>query len=216
MLVRNPVLAIIYDLDGTLIDSHSSIEEALNHAVATVLPGEYPPSFRPLIGPPVREILRMAIPKCSKASLLAMEQVYRQTYDNECCVKCECFPGVIETLTVIQSRGIRQFIATNKPSNPSRRILEATGLHQLVEVCVSPDSCSPHFSSKEHAVAWILSTSSLLGENCFFVGDSIEDCLSAKKNGIRFMGVSYGYGSRQLPDGEKRLQKISDLITAVS
>lgn len=216
MLRGNTVQAIIYDLDGTLIDSHASIEQALNHAVATVLPGECPPSFRSLIGPPVREILRLAIPKCPEAALCAMERVYRQTYDTEYCVKCECFPGVMETLRIIQSRGTRQFIATNKPSNPSRKILDATGLQKLVEVCVSPDSVSPRFPSKEHAVAWILSSSSLAGEHCLFVGDSIEDSVSARKNGIRFIGVNYGYGSRQLPDDERRLQSISDLISAIS
>lgn len=201
--------AIIYDLDGTLVDSCPGIETAFRRAAGAVLPGREVPALRPHIGPPIRGIATSVFGPLEEEALAGIERLFREIYDGETCLECELFPKVATTLEQLSARGIRQFVVTNKPQLPTERVLARLGLTRWIERFVAPDSVAPRFSSKALATTYLLQTTGLAPEDCLFVGDSPDDEEAARHNGMPFLGVAYGYGSARLPSAPALLSSFS-------
>ncbi len=79
---------ILFDLDGTLIDSFSGIEHSARAAIAAVMPQRELPDLRRLIGPPVREVLRRAVSEVGSEKLDELERRFRISYDTQGWKKC--------------------------------------------------------------------------------------------------------------------------------
>ncbi len=206
---------IIYDLDGTLVDSLPGIESALARAVKKVLPGQHVPALRDKIGPPIQQIIAASFDSVSEADARSIADQYRVLYDSGDCLNCSLFPGVIDTLGFFAAMKIRQFVVTNKPLRPTRQMFARLCLKKFVEGYSCPDSHHPRFTSKASSTAWLLDTHGLQGRECVMVGDSPEDAESAAANEMRFIGVSYGYASHLLPNSCERICQINQLCELV-
>lgn len=190
---------VIFDLDGTLVDSMPGIEYAAEVAWAAVQPGPPCPSLRPLIGPPIRSMFRRALPQAEVAALDALERAFRTAYDTEGWRRTAIYPGVLETLTALTAGGIHCFGVTNKPSLPTQRILDHLGLHPYFDVFLSPDSRVPRFASKAEAVAAILIEYALEPKHTVLIGDTTDDARAAVECGLRFIALTGGYGWANQP-----------------
>jgi phosphoglycolate phosphatase len=194
---------VIFDLDGTLVDSMPGIEYAAENAWAAVWPGPACPSLRPLIGPPIREMFRRALPDAEAAILDALELAFRASYDTDGWRKTAVYPGVIETLARLTEWGVRCFGVTNKPSLPTQRILDHCGLRCYFGVFLSPDARVPRFASKAEAVAALLAEYALDRERTVLMGDTADDARAAAACGLRFVAFAGGYGAAgQAPELE--------------
>jgi len=186
--------ALIFDFDGTLVDSLPGIEYAVAAAWATVQPGPPCPSLRSLVGPPIRETFRQALPDADAATLTALERAFRNAYDSDGWQKTVVYPGVLETLAILTANGVQCFGVTNKPSLPTQRILEHCGLQVYFQAFLSPDSRIPLFASKSEAVAELLTQYSLDPARTLLMGDSVDDACVAQEWGLRFAAFAGGYG----------------------
>lgn len=185
---------ILYDLDGTLVDSLPGIEYAARAACAEILPGVVLPSLRPLIGPPIREMLARALPELGPNELDALSAAFRRQYDTEGWRMSRLFPGTADVLHALSLTGIIQIVVTNKPRRASRVILEEFRLLKWITGLVARDGRIPHYSSKGDMIRFALEEWSIGADNVVMVGDTSEDGFAAAEAGIRFAWVAYGYG----------------------
>ena len=188
----------IFDLDGTLADTHPGIADAFGLAMADILPDQPIPDFTHYIGPPVRQVFQKAL-HCEDENILdALNAAFRGYYDGGCWKNSQPYPGVPELLAYLHERGLPCSVLTNKPALPTGRILEFLQLRRYFSHVISPDSISPGFSNKPQAA---LHLHALIGQapaSAWIIGDGMDDAAAAAACGSKFAAAAYGYGNSHL------------------
>ena len=192
--IRRRMTAILFDLDGTLVDSAPGIGAALAAAFATIGRHVAPGDLRRLIGPPIRVMARRLCPELSAQEAADVEAAYRPLYDDGLWSQTTLFPAVALTLKTLRGAGCRLFVATNKPQRPAIRILEHLGLRGLFEEIVTRDSVAPPYANKAAMVGGVVQRHGLDAATAVMVGDTAEDGEAAAANGIGFVWMTHGYG----------------------
>ena len=203
---------LVFDLDGTLVDSSPGIATSLAmafQAVGRVMPTA---DFRKAIGPPLRGIARRVEPTITDAELDIIEPLYRADYDSRGWRDTVIFDGVVQTLTDLKAHGIRLFIVTNKPVLPTSQILEQFGLQHFFMEVLSRDSRSPAFNSKAEMLADLIERYKLSADSTLMVGDTIEDLETAHTNHVPFLYVTYGFGTVESPHSIDRFPALATLL----
>ena len=215
------VESILFDLDGTLVDTRPGIGYALREAIAVVMPHKKVdiPDLRSIIGPPIRDVLKKAIPDIDNATLDELERQFRSTYDSIGWQQCSAYDGVVDTMSRIARQKIECFVVTNKRIEPTLKILERLQLKVYFDEVVSWDSGARPYASKVEMVGYVIHKYHLKSKTMLLVGDSSEEAQAAKANGARFAAVAYGYGNvhtRSEWQKDYILDKFSDLLGIVS
>ncbi|MEI6380810.1 MAG: HAD family hydrolase [Cyanobacteriota bacterium ELA615] len=205
--------AILFDLDGTLVDSHPGIEQAALLAIENVLPSVEHHFSKNLIGPPIKEIFLQSLDSPSEQTLLKLEKAYREIYDHYSCLETIAFPEVHETLAKLIEQELDIFVVTNKPTLPTKLILNHLNLSDLFIDVMSPDSFKPSFSSKTDTTNYLIQKNNLKPEKTVFVGDSADDAKAALLCGLAgFIAVTYGYGKAYL-QAQRKISSFAELLT---
>jgi phosphoglycolate phosphatase len=208
---------IIFDLDGTLVDSLPGIEYASRCAVDSVCPDRGSFELRPFIGPPIRDIFRRIFPDIEEKELETLVNEFRKAYDNGGWQKTVLFDGVKDTLIKLENLNIRNYLVTSKPKLPALKILDLLKIRNHFVDVVCPDSVTPAFPSKSDAMACLIAKHGLYHEKILSVGDTNEDKVAAITCGIRFAEASYGYGHFEEDSAliDFRMNTIPDLLEIV-
>jgi phosphoglycolate phosphatase len=185
---------VLFDLDGTLLDSWPGIAFSIDQALCTV---GLPPisGLRSLLGPPIRTIFSRAVPTDDVALLDRLEAAFRISYDAEGWKKTVCFSGTLEALAAMKAVGRRLFVISNKPRHISLKILERERLFPLFERIYTRDSRVPPYASKEEMLREFLRDTGITSSDCVMVGDTMEDITAAAANGITAILMEHGYGA---------------------
>lgn len=186
---------ILFDLDGTLVESIAGIEDSVRSAFASCGFRMHVTSVRDLVGPPIRTILSRAGNVLDEQKLDALEQEFRSNYDREGWRNSVCFPDVPEVLQKLGQRGHRLFVVSNKPRHACTSILRKHAILNYFEGIITRDSRSPNFESKDQMIETLLCERSIAPDQCFMVGDTSEDGAAAASAGIGFVWMKYGYGN---------------------
>ena len=186
---------LIFDLDGTLVDSLPGLEASITCALQQCLPGRVLPPMREHVGPPIAVMLARVYPELSTGELDTVVQAFRSHYNAEGCRTSLLYPGVSETLQQLQQTGASMFVLTNKPSVPTRSILEQTGILGHFRAVVSADSVQPAYASKTAAAQALAAEHELDPGVTVLVGDGADDARAAEACGFAFVLARYGYGS---------------------
>jgi phosphoglycolate phosphatase len=186
---------ILFDLDGTLVDSLPGIAHSVRAALTSCGLPALCPDLKPLIGPPIRGILAR-VSGCSEPRLLdRLERAFRSHYDahgwQETLLQGDV-PGLLKRLRDGQADSS---VVTNKPSLASERILARLGLRQQFAAVVCRDSRTPPFSSKGEMIGALVSLRNLERAKCLLVGDTLEDYRAAEEAGVAVAIVAHGYGA---------------------
>jgi phosphoglycolate phosphatase len=188
--------SLLFDLDGTLLDSLPGIRysaEAAFRACGLAV-GEV--DLRSLIGPPIRTILaRMAAKRPSDEELDQLERSFRWSYDCEGWKMTPHYEGAAEALRSLRAGGARLFVVSNKPRHISMKILDAEGTAGLFEEIVTKDSRTPVYRDKQEMMRYLLQKWKIEPAACLMVGDTMEDAEAASKTGMQFCMVTHGYGA---------------------
>jgi phosphoglycolate phosphatase len=189
---------VIFDLDGTLIDSRldliHSVNAMLRHLGRPDLPGELVASY---VGDGAPMLIRRALgdPKDEDEKLFNDALDFFLAYYKEHKLDhTTVYAGIPEALRQIRSNGQRRQMAvlSNKPVNPSRAIVEALGLAQFFTHVYGGNS----FNTKKPdpmGIRAILNETGVSAVNAVMVGDSSVDVLAGRNAGLATCGVTYGF-----------------------
>ncbi|CAG1003908.1 phosphoglycolate phosphatase [Methylophilaceae bacterium] len=187
---------VMYDLDGTLLDTASEIAGAVNLALADF--GAQPVDeavVRSWIGHGTVRLMQQAWQKIDAETewdevMAAFTKHYRQTVGTT----SRPYPYVMETLGRLKDMGIKQAVVTNKETQFTRRVLEKHGLGDFFDLVVSGDTL-PVRKPDPAVIHHCLRTLDETVENSLFVGDSDIDVATANSAGVQCWVVPYGYNA---------------------
>ncbi len=184
--------AILFDFDGTLVDSAPAIlsayHEALQDCGVTPLVALEPG----LIGPTLAETLTVLSGSRDPVLLAALTQAFKTRYDATCAQRTPAFEGVPALLDTLHNQGVRLFIATNKRALPTQRIIAHLGWEACFEGVYALDSCTPAQPDKTALIGHILHAHHLPRSTTVYVGDRREDGVAAEANQLPFYFAAWG------------------------
>lgn len=189
---------VIFDLDGTLIDSFPGIEQAYRHAVAAILPESEIPEIKNMIGPPIDKIFRNSLHVGAEFLIEELVQEFKKTYDSFSWQNTIVYEGVKELLLNLKKENYNLFIVTNKRHHPTLKIVSHFGLNHFFTEILSPDAYDLQFASKKQALSFLLNKYKITPKKAIFVGDSKDDIEAAQENDLIFVSADYGYGKISL------------------
>jgi phosphoglycolate phosphatase len=181
---------IVFDWDGTLMDSTPSIVAAIQAACRDVdLPVPSADQAGWVIGLSLESALRRAVPDLTQANMPRFLERFRTHYllrDPE----MQLFDGVTALLDVLAGRGARLAVATGKNRAGLNRVLAATGLRERFDITRTADET---FSKPHPAMLHeIMSELDVAPERVVMVGDTSHDLQMAANAGVHGVGVTYG------------------------
>ena len=188
---------VVFDLDGTLVNSLPGIEGSLRVVLARRRPAVAlpPEALRPLIGAPLRTILRELLPAVDDQEVAALVAAYRAHYLAESCADTEPFPQAGALLADLRAAGARLFILTNKPRAQTEVILNHQGWTPYFEEVSCPDDSRYPFAHKAEGAVSLRGRRSLDSAGTLLVGDAVEDARAARAADWAFVAAGYGYGN---------------------
>ncbi|MCK5833536.1 HAD-IA family hydrolase [bacterium] len=182
------IKAVLWDLDGTILDTTELILLSYRHAFATVISREIEDKESlSNFGEPLISVMTRYSPKHAEALMNAYRDHNHKHHDNY----IEPFAGIIDALANIKRRGFKQAIVTSKTEWLSRRGLKLFELLGYFDEIVGFESTEEHKPLPAPALETIRRMK-VLPSDVLFVGDSLADCLCAEKAGIKFVFVKWG------------------------
>tara|TARA_A100001391_G_scaffold7621_6_gene4933 strand:+ start:18798 stop:19472 length:675 start_codon:yes stop_codon:yes gene_type:complete len=216
-----PFDTILFDLDGTLLDSNRDLAPAVNHALAYA---GYEPvaesEIRNYIGGGASLMLRRALEAKgelpSKERMAELTNVLLEHYWAHIADNTVPFEGVIATLEELAAKGCKLAVCTNKLEKPARQLIEALGLTHHFTAIYGGDSCGPD-GAKPKPDILLAAIKDCGGSRAAMVGDSTYDVRAARNAGVPVVALSFGYHDVPVDQlgGDVLIDHFSDLIPAL-
>jgi phosphoglycolate phosphatase len=185
---------VIFDLDGTVIDSMDGIQRSVNATLQQQGFEGYTLDMRDRIGPPIEKVFKSFFEDLDDRTLALLVDGFRSHYDSVGFLNSRLFPGIQELLTELLEREVTMFVLTNKKVSIARRILEHLGILHCFASVNCPGNLVPPASSKKEAAARLFSDLRAVPSRVFFLGDGRDDFEAALACNWKFVLASYGYG----------------------
>jgi phosphoglycolate phosphatase len=209
--------AVLFDLDGTLVDSYNALTEAVNHARRTHGLHELSSAhIRELVGEGVECLLQRAFEREELPQSIV--QAFESRYDDICCAESRILAEVEATLQQLHELGVAMAVCTNKPTVFSKKILDFLGLSPFFRAIVGPDVAGARKPEARH-LAYTLEAVDCAREDALFVGDMPLDVRAARNSGIDVAVVATGSSTREqltASDPDHFLERFSDLLKIVA
>jgi len=191
-----PPLSILFDLDGTVVDSKPGILASCDAALRAL--GHRPDGLDVghLIGPPLEEMLAEVLGGFGDDRVAEAALAYRDHYGSAGFLETTVYPGLATALDELRALRARLYIATSKRTIFAEKILGHLGLIQLFEG-VHGSEPGGAVDGKADVIAGVLRRHDLTADRCLMVGDRRQDVEGARTNGVSAIGVLWGYGDRQ-------------------
>lgn len=193
------IKTVVFDLDGTLMDTSEGLLFATQYAIDKC--GLHPISaeeLRSFIGPPSQrrfcEIYGM-----TPEEGMAAANVFRAYYKDNTLLQAKVYPGIYELCTFLKNNGIKTAVATYKRDDCANRLLTHFRFDEYMDEMMGADMEGKY--SKSDIIRHVLKrTGTEDYSEAVVIGDSDNDALGAKELGIRFIGVTYGFGFNNKED----------------
>lgn len=182
--------AIIFDLDGTLVDTLADIAAAMNHVLEqSGLPTHSVEAYKNFIGMGARVLVHRALPASSDHDEDRYLDAFRERYVSHLTERSAPYPGIPELLRKLQERGYPMSVLSNKPHEPTQRLVAAlfpasvfyTVQGHRTGVALKPEPAEALRLCRE-----------MSARRCVFVGDSEVDMKTARAASMTAIGVAWG------------------------
>lgn len=187
---------IIFDLDGTLVDSDPDLANALNKLLADYdIPALSHAQVRNMVGNGAWKLVERGFRASDTPlpdELDKLVQRFIVYYNTALDVETTLYPNVIETLSQLKAQGYKMGLCTNKPIGSTKKVLDAYKLTQFMDVVVGGDSFSFKKPDGRHITQLIDQMDCPLA-SAVMVGDSQNDVYAARDAGIPVIFLTHGY-----------------------
>jgi len=185
---------VLFDLDGTLVDTAPDLAGAVNRMLrARGRPALPLANLRPVASHGARGLIGRAFGLApGDPGFEELRQEFFREYEGALCVESALFPAMDATLAAMEDRGIRWGIVTNKIARFTEPLVRALALHERAACVVSGDTTArpkPDPAPLLHALS---STATTASAACY-VGDDLRDIQAGRAAGLRTIAASYGY-----------------------
>jgi len=191
------IKALIFDLDGTLVDTLGGIANAINCAL--VNNGQEPLTISEIsdrVGEGGTALVEYALVKNGQEvnpdCVSKLQASYFQAYLAAPIHETKVFPGVITMLERAQAQNLDLAICTNKAEVLAKAVLDGLGLTRYFRFLVCGDSL-PYRKPHPGAIKWIVNQIGEAPEACLMIGDTEIDVCAARNSGVRSVFVNFGY-----------------------
>ncbi|MFM2276221.1 MAG: hypothetical protein RL211_2093 [Pseudomonadota bacterium] len=204
--MTRPFDLVMFDLDGTLVETAPEIADAVNDTLRRFdLPEVTQQQVNDWIGHGTRTLLLQALAFAGKTdvaavsasdSLTLIAAEFDRNYQRRCGTRSHLYPQVRETLVALRGQGVKLAVVTNKEGRYTRTVLDAHQLAPLLDCVVSGDT----LPTKKPDPAGIQSCLAQFGvppNRALFVGDSSIDVATARNAGVAVWALPYGYNMGQ-------------------
>ena len=188
---------ILFDLDGTLTDPGEGIVKCFQYALRRLgrpcPPGE---ELNRLIGPPIRLAFGVLLQSRDGGLIEQAVVAYRERFASAGLYENRVYDGVPGMLEGLRDDGCRLYLATSKPQVYAEEVLRHFSLDAYFDD-VQGNELGGRLDDKAELVAELMERRGLAAGDSLMVGDRRHDIAAAKGNGLRCVGVTYGYGSEE-------------------
>lgn len=183
--------AVIFDFDGTLVDSSKALNQVYHHLAEKYgLQKISPETIEEIRSLPVREKLRLGGIPIYKLPRLAREA--RQEYASHI-EQLQLYDGISDALEKLQEMGIKLYILSSNSTSNIRRFLASHSLD-----CFKGVYSSPNILKKDAGIRKLLQNSAYSSEQVVYIGDEIRDVLACRKVPVDMAAVSWGHDTAEL------------------
>lgn len=196
---KTSIRAILFDLDGTLIDSAPDLGAAADQMrVARGLPSLPMADYRPLAGSGARGMLRVAFGMSQEdAAFPEMREEFFQNYERRMTQDTIVFDGVAEMLANIVAKALQWGVVTNKSKRFTDPLSRQMSLFATAGAVISGDT-TPHAKPHPEPLLEAARRIGVAPEDCVYVGDDERDIIAGKAAGMYTVAAVYGYlGEKQ-------------------
>jgi phosphoglycolate phosphatase len=207
-----PYTAVLFDLDGTLTDSAPGIVSSLSRALDSVGRPQDAGELLRYVGPPLHDTL--ADLGLGPEETERVVHLYRRLADETDLVENSVFPGMLEVLTDLRAAGIAIALATSKPVQRARRIVEHFRILPLLDVVGGSDD-PRGIVTKADVVAYSLTELAAAGHDvsrAVLVGDRVHDVVGAREHGVPTILAAWGYGTPAEAEGTVAVAQDPDAL----
>lgn len=191
-------IPVIFDLDGTLINTLPDIKKSLDTAVELVggrIEENFPISM--FVGGGVTAMLNEASRFYNIKNMERLHSVYQEIYAQNCVTESYLYPGVQGLLDSLKRSGAKIAVLTNKEENLAEYVLNKffpVGFFDFVYGAASGRKLKP----STEGISWILDKLGVSAKNSCYIGDTCIDIMTGKNAGTPVFAVTWGYGSSHM------------------
>ena len=190
---------ILFDLDGTLVDTNADLTVAMNHTLkAFNAPPILPEQLKVLLGCGIHDLTNRSF-KISTGHALSQDDLERAVkinldyYNAHTVDLTQPFPGVVELLEYYKSMNIKMAVVTNKSTVPAQKIIDGTGLAPYMDL-VQGDGDNLPLKPQPDLLLYAMKKLNAVPEKTLMVGDNFTDIGSARNAKVKSVFIQNGYG----------------------
>ena len=202
--------AFIFDFDGTLVDSEQAIYQCFQSITKQLAPNRVEYAKNILIGPPLRDTASEILGPEHQDSLDEFVELFIEMHDDQVIQHTQPYPDVIEVLKQLYTQNIPMAVATNKRLAPTQKLMDHFGWNDYFSFIECSDSRN-EMRNKDAMIQDIINQN-ISFQGSYFIGDTVNDGLSANLNQLPFIKACYGYGRDQDWSKVSIYQEIHQLI----
>jgi phosphoglycolate phosphatase len=207
-----PTRLIVFDLDGTLIDSLHDLAASVNATFLRMrLPLRGISEVRDAIGNGALRLIQELLPENYLYKLDEAHGLFLEHYTANCSEQTVIYEGVLPYLDKLKKiDDLKIGLLTNKPYAPTQKILEKLELTKYFDIVVGGDTLETRKPNPE-GLEFIMKTTGRSQAETIMVGDSIPDFEAARRAAVRCIGIQGGFGGKGSSGADFNIEKFADI-----
>jgi len=208
---------VIFDLDGTLVDSLGDIAAAMNRTLASAgFPTHPLDAYRDFVGDGVQKLAERALPAFAQGESASLVTAYQEDYAQHLVESSTPYPGIPTLLDALSARGIPMMVLSNKPDLATQQLVEALLGRWHFRRVAGERPGIPRKPDPTAALS-LAEEVDLSPKDVSFIGDTLVDIGCARAAGMRPLGVLWGFRAKEVAaSGVTTVRRPEELISLLT